>query len=128
MQRLVRDLNRVYRETRALHVNDTRAEGFAWIESNDAEAGVFAWVRKGNDGDKPVVAVVNMTPLERQYRLGLPHAGKWSEILNTDAEIYGGGNRGNLGGVATEKTPWHGQTQSALVTLPPLSAVYLQQD
>jgi len=128
MQRLVRDLNRVYRGTRALHVNDTRPEGFQWIESNDAQAGVYAWVRKGNDMDKPVVAVVNMTPLERKYRLGLPAAGKWSEILNTDAEVYGGGNRGNLGGVATEKTPWHGQTQSALVTLPPLSAVYLQQD
>ena len=128
MQRLVRDLNRVYRETRALHVNDTRPEGFAWIESNDAEAGVYSWVRKGTDTDKPVVAVVNMTPLERKYRLGLPHAGHWSEILNTDAEAYGGGNRGNLGGVTTEKTPWHGQSQSALVTLPPLSAVYLQQD
>ncbi|WP_374374753.1 1,4-alpha-glucan branching protein GlgB [Tabrizicola sp.] len=128
MQRLVRDLNRVYRETRALHVNDTRPEGFEWIESNDAEAGVYAWVRKGIEGDKPVVAVVNMTPLERKYRLGLPHTGKWSEILNTDAEAYGGGNRGNLGGVATEKTPWHGQSQSALVSLPPLSAVYLQQD
>jgi 1,4-alpha-glucan branching enzyme len=128
VQALVRDLNRVYRETPALHVNDTRPEGFAWIESNDAEAGVYAWVRKGRDGDKPVVAVVNMTPLERRYRLGLPEKGKWREILNTDAEAYGGGNRGNLGGVTTEKTPWHGRTQSALVTLPPLSAVYLQQD
>ena len=128
MQRLVRDLNRVYRDTRALHVNDTRPEGFEWIESNDAEAGVYAWVRKGAEGDKPVVAVVNMTPLERKYRLGLPHAGKWTEILNTDAEVYGGGNRGNLGGVTTEKTPWHGRTQSALLTLPPLSALYLQQD
>ena len=128
MQRLVRDLNRVYRETRSLHVNDTKAEGFGWIESNDAEAGVYAWMRKGDALDKPVVAVVNMTPLERKYRLGLPHAGTWREILNTDAEAYGGGNRGNLGGVATEKTPWHGQTQSALVTLPPLSALYLQQD
>ena len=128
MQRLVRDLNLVYRETRSLHVNDTKAEGFGWIESNDAEAGVYAWMRKGDALDKPVVAVVNMTPLERKYRLGLPHAGTWREILNTDAEAYGGGNRGNLGGVATEKTPWHGQTQSALVTLPPLSALYLQQD
>ena len=128
MQRLVRDLNRVYRHTRALHVNDTRPEGFQWIESNDAEAGVYAWVRKGTGADKPVVAVVNMTPLERKYRLGLPAAGQWREILNTDAEAYGGGNRGNLGGVATEKTPWHGQTQSALVTLPPLCAIYLQQD
>ncbi len=127
MQRLVRDLNRVYRETPSLHVNDCRPEGFDWIESNDAGAGVYSWVRKGREGDKPVVAVINMTPLERSYRLGLPQAGKWREILNTDAEAYGGGNRGNLGGVTTERTPWHGQTQSALVTLPPLSAVYLQQ-
>jgi 1,4-alpha-glucan branching enzyme len=128
VQRLVRDLNRIYRETPALHVNDPRPDGFAWIESNDAEAGVYAWVRKGRDGDRPVVAVINMTPIERKYRLGLPHAGRWREILNTDAEAYGGGNRGNLGGVVTERTPWHGQTQSALVTLPPLSAVYLQQE
>lgn len=128
VQRLVRDLNRIYRETPALHVNDCRPEGFDWIEAHDADAGVFAWVRKGRPGDKPVVAVVNMTPLERSYRLGLPQEGAWREILNTDAEAYGGGNRGNLGGVTTEKTPWHGQTQSALVTLPPLSAVYLQQD
>ena len=85
-------------------------------------------MRKGDAGDRQVVAVVNMTPLERHYRLGLPAAGTWREILNTDAEIYGGGNRGNLGGVTTERTPWHGQTQSALVTLPPLSAVYLQQE
>ncbi|WP_136644582.1 1,4-alpha-glucan branching protein GlgB [Tabrizicola sp. YIM 78059] len=128
VQRLIRDLNRVYRETPALHVHDCRPEGFDWIQSNDAEAGVFAWVRKGRDGDRPVVALMNMTPVERQYRLGLPSAGRWREILNTDAEAYGGGNRGNLGGVVTEATPWHGQTQSALVTLPPLSALYLQQD
>ena len=96
--------------------------------SGAARAWVYAWVRRGGAKDKPVVAVVNMTPVERHYRLGLPGAGRWSELLNTDAAVYGGGNRGNLGGVATEKTPWHGQAQSALVTLPPLSAVYLKQD
>jgi 1,4-alpha-glucan branching enzyme len=128
MQSLVRDLNRVYRENRALHVNDTRPEGFAWIESNDADASVYAWVRKGGTKDKMVVAVVNMTPVERSYRVGLPAAGKWAEILNTDAGVYGGGNRGNAGGIAAEPTPWHGQAQSALVSLPPLSAIYLKQD
>jgi 1,4-alpha-glucan branching enzyme len=128
VQALVRDLNRVYRENPALHVNDTRPEGFAWIESNDADASVYAWVRKGGPADKMVLAVVNMTPVERQYRLGLPAAGRWSELLNTDAGVYGGGNRGNAGGVSTEATPWHGQAQSALVTLAPLSAVYLVQD
>ncbi len=128
VQSLVRDLNRIYRNTPALHLNDCRPEGFQWIESNDAEAGIYAWVRLGGPKDKPVVVVVNMTPVERSYRLGLPAAGTWREILNTDAGIYGGGNRGNLGGVTTEKTPWNGQPQSALLTVPPLAAVYLQQD
>ena len=128
IQSLIRDLNRIYRETPALHVNDCRPEGFQWLESNDAEAGVYAWVRRGGAGDRPVVALINMTPVERRYRIGLPDAGLWREVLNTDASVYGGGNRGNLGGVSTEKTPWNGQVQSALVTLPPLSALYLQQD
>lgn len=127
VQSLVRDLNRLYRETPALHLNDTRPEGFAWIESNDAGASVYAWVRKGGTRDPMVVAVVNMTPVERSYRLGLPAAGHWDEVLNTDAAPYGGGNRGNLGGVTTEAVAWHGQAQSALVTLPPLSAVWFRQ-
>jgi 1,4-alpha-glucan branching enzyme len=127
VQSLVRDLNRVYRENAALHVNDARPEGFTWLESNDAEASVYAWVRKGNGKDPDIVAVVNMTPVDRQYRIGLPSAGHWDEILNTDAAIYGGGNRGNLGGVDTEATPWHGQKQSAKIALPPLSVVYLRK-
>ena len=127
MQALVRDLNRVYRETPALHVNDTRPEGFEWIESNDAEASVYAWVRKGAAGDPLVVALVNMTPVERQYRVGLPAGGQWAELLNTDSAAYGGGNRGNMGGVIAEEMQCHGRPWSALVTLPPLSAVYLKQ-
>ncbi|MFN3724546.1 MAG: 1,4-alpha-glucan branching protein GlgB [Paracoccaceae bacterium] len=127
MQALVRDLNRVYRDTPALHINDTRPEGFEWIESNDAEASVYAWVRKGATGDPLVVALVNMTPVERHPRVGLPSGGLWSELLNTDADIYGGGNRGNLGGVQAEEVQCHGRPWSARVTLPPLSAVYLKQ-
>jgi 1,4-alpha-glucan branching enzyme len=127
MQALIRDLNRIYRDTPALHVNDCRPEGFDWIEANDAEASVYAWLRKGRAGDPPVLAVVNMTPVERPYRLGLPGPGHWDEILNTDAALYGGGNRGNLGGIEAEPTPWHGQAQSALVTLPPLSALYFRK-
>jgi len=128
VQSLVRDLNRVYREVPALHVNDTRPEGFEWIESNDSEAGVYAWVRKGRAEDAMLVALVNMTPVERSYRVGLPAAGHWAEILNTDAAVYGGGNRGNLGGVTAEAVAHHGRAHSALVTLPPLSAVWLKQD
>jgi 1,4-alpha-glucan branching enzyme len=127
VQALVRDLNNLYRSTPALHLNDARPEGFAWIESNDAEASVYAWVRKGRETDPMVVVVANMTPVERSYRLGFPAAGHWSEMLNTDAAVYGGGNRGNLGGIQTEATPWHGQRQSALVTLPPLSTVMFRQ-
>ena len=127
VQALVRDLNRVYRDNRALHVNDTRPEGFAWLESMDADASTYAWLRRGMTGDADVVVAVNMTPVERQIRLGLPAMGHWDEILNTDAAVYGGGNRGNLGGVAAEPMPWHGQAQSALVTLPPLAAVYLRK-
>lgn len=123
----MRDLNRTYRENPALHVNDARAEGFVWLESNDAANSVYAWVRKGREGDPMVVAIVNMTPVERRYRVGLPAGENWAELLNTDSEIYGGGNRGNLGGVAAEAMPWHGQAKSALVTLPPLAAVYLKQ-
>ena len=127
VQALVRDLNRIYRDTPALHVGDCRPEGFDWIEADDAEAGVFAWLRRGRGGDPMVVVAVNMTPVERRYRLGLPAAGHWTEVLNTDAAAYGGGNRGNLGGVTAEPVPWHGRAQSAPVTLPPLSAVYFQQ-
>ncbi len=124
---LVRDLNRIYRSTPALHVNDTRPEGFDWIESNDAEASVFVWARKGATGDAMVVCVVNMTPVERRYRLGLPAAGHWDEIFNSDAEAYGGGNRGNLGGVKAEKVAHQGQAHSATITLPPLAAVWFRQ-
>ena len=74
-----------------------------------------------------VVAVVNMTPVERQYRLGLPAAGQWDEVLNTDAAQYGGGNRGNMGSITAEEVPWHGQAHSAMVTLPPLSGLWFKQ-
>jgi 1,4-alpha-glucan branching enzyme len=127
VQALVRDLNRVYRANPALHVNDARPEGFGWIEANDAAASVYAWVRRGRAGDPLVVAAVNMTPVERAYRLGLPAGGSWEEILNTDAAAYGGGNRGNLGVIRAEPRGWHGQDHSATVTLPPLSTVYFRQ-
>ena len=127
VQSFVRDLNKVLRETPALYVHDTRAEGFVWLEGNDAEGSTYIWARKGHDGDAMVVVCVNMTPIERRMRVGLPSVGHWDEIMNSDAAPYGGGNRGNHGGVDAEATPWHGQTQSAFVTLPPLSAVYLRQ-
>ncbi|GKY86560.1 1,4-alpha-glucan branching protein GlgB [Sinisalibacter aestuarii] len=128
IQLLVRDLNAMYRENPALHVHDTRPDGFDWLEANDAEHSVFVFARKGKPGDPLIVVAVNMTPVERDvYRLGFPAPGHWEEIMNTDAAIYGGGNRGNGGGVDTEPVSWHFQGQSAYVTLPPLSVVVFRQ-
>ncbi len=126
VQNLVRDLNRVYRDTPALHRNDCRPQGFQWLEMDDAEGSTYAWIRRGEAGDPPVVVVANMTPVERRIRVGLPAGGQWAEILNSDAAIYGGGNRGNLGGLKAENRPWHGQGHSAMVTLPPLGVVYFR--
>jgi 1,4-alpha-glucan branching enzyme len=128
VQLLVRDLNALYRETPSLYRHDTRPEGFEWLEVNDAENSIIAFVRKGAPGEKMVVAVANFTPVERlAYRLGLPAGGHWDEALNTDAAAYGGGNRGNMGGVTAEATGWHNQAQSAMVVLPPLSVVVFRQ-
>jgi 1,4-alpha-glucan branching enzyme len=132
IQSLVRDLNRLYREHPALWERDSDPEGFWWLEPNDADENVIAFVRTGLDsgGDRPmVVFAANLSPVPREgYRLGLPRSGQWREALNTDAEVYGGGNVGNLGSVTPEPVPWHGQPVSALLTLPPLAAIWLVPD
>ncbi|ETX29737.1 1,4-alpha-glucan branching protein GlgB [Roseivivax isoporae] len=122
---LVRDLNHLYRDTPALHAKDAEPDGFQWIEANDAARSVFAWIRRGAPGDPEVVVAVNFTPVTQDaYRLGFPSAGRWREALNSDAEIYGGGGRGNMGAVTAGDTPSHGQPASASVVLPPLGAVF----
>ena len=129
MQMLVRDLNHLYRDTPALHVKDCDPEGFQWIEANDVQNSVFAWIRRGNPGDPEVVVVCNFTPVERSaYRLGFPQAGVWREALNSDAEAYGGGGRGNLGSVTAVAGESHGQPACADVVLPPLSTLILIKD
>ncbi|MBU2868735.1 1,4-alpha-glucan branching protein GlgB [Pacificibacter marinus] len=126
IQHLVRDLNKLYRSVPALHVNDTRPAGFGWIEGADVENSIYVYVRHGKAGDPRVVTILNMTPVERTgHRVGLPSGGYWREAINTDAEIYGGGGRGNLGGVQAQDIEWMGQAHSAELTLPPLSAVIL---
>ena len=127
VQSLVRDLNRIYRETPALYELDAKPQGFQWIEVNAHEDSVFAWIRWGNEGSSPVLVVSNMTPVERQgYRMGVPMPGKWNEILNTDSSLYAGGGRGNLGAKQTEDVASHGQSQSLSLTLPPLSTLYFE--
>ena len=125
----MRDLNRLHREEGALHARDCEPEGFAWLVVDDDQQSVFAFARFGGAGDPPIIVACNFTPVvRRDYRIGLPKAGRWIEILNSDAAAYGGGDVGNLGGVDTVPGETHGQSQSALVTLPPLAAVYLRWD
>jgi len=127
--RLVRDLNTLYRAEPALHVRDCDEGGFQWLEADAADISVFAWIRRGEPQDRPVVVICNFTPVERSgWRCGLPEGGRWREVLNSDAALYGGGNRGNLGGVTAEVVPHQGQPFSATLSLPPLSAIYLVND
>ncbi|APZ54786.1 1,4-alpha-glucan branching protein GlgB [Salipiger abyssi] len=129
IQALVRDLNHLYRDTPALHAKDCYADGFQWICGDDAQNSVFSWVRRGAPGDPEVVVICNFTPQEQgSYRMGMPATGRWREALNSDAEIYGGGNRGNYGAVEAHAGDHHGQPAYADVTIPPLSTVYLIRD
>ncbi|HEU0222595.1 MAG TPA: 1,4-alpha-glucan branching protein GlgB [Paracoccaceae bacterium] len=126
-QRLVRDLNRLYGETPALHERDCEAAGFEWIEPNAAEDSIYAWARFGTGDAAPVVVVCNFTPVERSaWKLGVPAAGRWLERINTDSGHYGGAGRGNLGGVESRPVPWHGRPQSIEITLPPLSTLIFE--
>ncbi|WP_459696648.1 1,4-alpha-glucan branching protein GlgB [Acidisoma sp. C75] len=130
VQALVRDLNHLYRAVPALHQLDCEPQGFRWIVSDDAEQSVFAWLRSGDGEDgAPVAVVSHFTPVLREgYRIGLPFAGRWREILNSDAAFYGGGNQGNGGAVWAEAVESHGFPASALITVPPLATVYFQYD
>jgi 1,4-alpha-glucan branching enzyme len=123
----VEDLGRVYRETPALWRADHEPDGFAWIDASDVESSVFSWIRRA--GDDLAVVVLNLTPVPRQpYRLGLPRDGRWTEVLNSDSEHYGGSNLGNLGGIDAADESWHGQPASAELTLPPLSGLILRPE
>ncbi len=129
MQGYVRDLNRLYAATPALYARDCDGAGFQWIEANDDAQSVYAWIRRGNPGDPEVVVACNFTPVERPaYALGFPQAGTWREALNSDAESYGGGGRGNLGRITAEAGECQGQPARAPVVLPPLSTVIFIKD
>ncbi len=126
VQSLVRDLNLAYRAEPALWEIDDDPSGFRWLEPNDAANNVVAFARFEAKAERAVVCVLNLSPVPRyEYRVGMPASGRWREALNTDSAYYGGSGVGNLGGVEAEATPWHDQPFSALLTLPPLAAVWL---
>lgn len=124
VQTLIQDLNRAYRTIPALHEMDCEAEGFEWV-CNDPAQSVTAYLRKAKSGGTALI-VCNFTPIERfNFLIGVPDPGTWIETLNTDAEIYWGGNRGNLGSADTLSKGKHGYEQSLSLTLPPLSTIIL---
>jgi 1,4-alpha-glucan branching enzyme len=132
LQRWVADVNRVYRDHPALWDADDDPAGFSWIDCNDHDNSIIAFMRTGNrsTGQKAnefVIAVVNFTPITRRgYRVGVPRGGEYREVLNSDADVYGGSNVGNQGRVAADDTPSHGHGFSLSLTVPPLGFILLK--
>jgi 1,4-alpha-glucan branching enzyme len=128
LRRLVQHLNYIYKSEPALWQLDDTYEGFDWIDFHDADNSVISFLRKSHDGDV-VVFIVNATPVVRyDYRLGVPESGFYREVINTDAETYGGSNVGNFGGVQTQDVPWMGREHSILIHLPPLATLAFKRE
>jgi 1,4-alpha-glucan branching enzyme len=124
LQRWVRDLNALYRAEPALYQRDDSPDGFEWIDCNDHERSLVSFVRRAADPADMLLFVCNFTPVPRRdYRLGAPAPGQWSEVLNSDATDYGGSGLGNLGAVDTDPLGMHGRPWSLSLTVPPLSVV-----
>jgi len=134
VQRLSRDLNAAYQQAPALWQLDTSPDGFRWIDANDAQGNVLSFLRfpassgssdaTGSSGVVACIANFSAVP-HRNYRVGLPATGRWLEVINTDAAVYGGSDVGNLGGIEAVPEPWHGLPASALITVPPLGVLWL---
>ena len=129
LQNFIADLNRLYTAEPALWQSDFEVAGFDWIDCTDNENSVLVFLRRDATTDTELVVILNLTPVPRPgYRIGLPKPGKWSEVLNSDAAVYGGSNLGNLGGVLAGEVPWQGQSSSAEFTLPPMSALVFRPE
>jgi 1,4-alpha-glucan branching enzyme len=110
-----------------LHELDCDANGFEWIDCNDADQSMLAFIRKPANGDEAILVVLNFTPVPRLgYRVGVPWGGAWTEILNSDAKIYGGADFGNLGRTVAESVEMHGRPNCVTLTVPPLGAIFLK--
>ena len=124
LQNFIADLNRLYTAEPALWQSDFEVAGFDWIDCTDNQNSVLVFLRRDAATGAELVVILNLTPVPRHgYRIGLPRPGQWSEVLNSDAAIYGGSNVGNLGGVRAAEVPWQGQSSSAEFALPPMSAL-----
>jgi 1,4-alpha-glucan branching enzyme len=128
VQRLLVALNHLYRSEPAMHERDFSAEGFRWIDANDADNSIISLMRLSERPDDAIVGVFNFTPVPRHsYRVGVPADGFWREILNSDAREYWGSGQGNLGGSDATLVSWHGQPFSINITVPPLGAVFFKR-
>jgi 1,4-alpha-glucan branching enzyme len=127
VQRLIQDLNHLHTSEPALFEVDFEWSGFEWIDANDATGSILSFIRRAKNPDDFVVVVCNFTPVVRgDYRVGVPTAGYYREILNSDSAYYEGSDAGNSGGVRAEPIPWHGRPWSIKMKVPPLAAVYFK--
>ncbi len=122
----LKDLNRIYKETPALYSSDCAPEGFEWVDCDDSQRSVLSFLRKGQELGDVILAVFNFTPVPREdHLIGVPVAGEWTELFNSDSQLYGGSGVGNLGGKTSEPISSHGHGQSLRLTIPPLGALFL---
>jgi len=129
MQQFVRDLNRLYSSEPAFYQIDFSWDGFEWIDFRDVDQSIISFFRKGLNDTKPIIVIANFTPVPRTgYRVGLPLAGSYLELLNSDALEYGGSGVGNSGRITADDQPWQGQPFSAAITLPPMAVLYLKPE
>jgi 1,4-alpha-glucan branching enzyme len=129
LQRWVEDLNRFYRDQRAMHECDVDPRGFEWVDANDADNSVLTFFRRGKHEENIVLVAANFTPVPRlSYRVGVPRGGRWAELLNSDARLYGGSGTGNMGGVESVPFGSHGRPHSINLNLPPLGVVFLKPE
>ena len=129
LQRYIKDLNGLYRTEPPLHEVDFSYSGFEWIDFHDTEQSAISFIRRGKRADDFLVFACNFTPVPRyNYRIGVPDAGLYKEVLNSDSSEYGGSNAGNAGGILSENISWNGRSYSIGITLPPLAVVVFKPD
>ena len=127
IQRWVQDLNRLYTSEPALHSKDCEGDGFEWIDFQDADGSIVSFLRKSPLPEETIVIVLNFTPVPRQaYRVGVPHGGRWQEVLNSDGQMYGGTGVGNRGQAVADRVPCQGRPWSVLLDLPPLGVLFFK--
>ncbi|MBL7119056.1 MAG: 1,4-alpha-glucan branching protein GlgB [Dehalococcoidia bacterium] len=129
LQKCVEELNRLYTTEAALHESDCESTGFEWVDCSDADNSTISFIRRAQSTEDIILVVCNFTPVPRSnYRVGVPRAGFWKEILNSDAREYGGSGQGNIGGVTSAPIPHHGRRYSLDLTLPPLAALFFKSE